>query len=281
MDVPDGSARDSHQGQPQHRVTAPKALTKSCDCAEGLGLRAQWSHAYHANTLRKGKVLTVTVTVAIDGIIHYHLSPIITMASQQIRDVRARLLAIQERDLLHATTEELRACATGFNIFVEALAIHEYINSSTPELVANAPFVPASFAQAQDVQGIANAPPPAQAIQSIVMDASSLPAVLPAGLAADKAPRDIAVGQLGSKIPREDMILPLLASFPTLEELQDFAHTWAIEHGYDIVVESTPRPGRIRMTCARAGKTRNTRKLEDSQRRRRHTSKKCGCPFRL
>jgi hypothetical protein len=113
------------------------------------------------------------------------------------------------------------------------------------------------------------------------MDASSLPAVFPAGLAADKAPRDIAVGQVGSKIPREDMILPPLVSFPTLEELQDFSHTWAFEHGYGIVVKSTPGPGRIRMTCARARNTRNTRKLEDSQRRRRTTSNKCGCPFRL
>jgi hypothetical protein len=49
-------------------------------------------------------------------------------------------------------------------IFVEALAIHEYITPSTPDLVAKAPLVPASFAQAQGVQGIANAPTPTQAI---------------------------------------------------------------------------------------------------------------------
>lgn len=68
------------------------------------------------------------------------------------------------------------------------------------------------------------------------------------------------------------------SSFPTLQEARKHCDLWAHQHGYEVVVGRT-EPGKRQLKCGRSGKTKNTHKKTETNRIRKTSSHKSGCPF--
>ncbi|GAO49238.1 hypothetical protein G7K_3392-t1 [Saitoella complicata NRRL Y-17804] len=70
------------------------------------------------------------------------------------------------------------------------------------------------------------------------------------------------------------------ASFPTLEELKNYAQAWAKPRGYAISTERS-KPGKVWLKCTRGGEYRNRHNLDRTSRQRKSNHKAQGCPFKL
>ncbi|GAO51032.1 hypothetical protein G7K_5144-t1 [Saitoella complicata NRRL Y-17804] len=70
------------------------------------------------------------------------------------------------------------------------------------------------------------------------------------------------------------------ASFPTLEELKNYAQAWAKPRGYAIATERS-KPGKVWLKCTRGGEYRNRYNLDRTSCQRKSNHKAHGCPFKL
>ena len=91
----------------------------------------------------------------------------------------------------------------------------------------------------------------------------------------------------GSVIDRqrdmEELMLlppPFNIEYSSLEEITIATRRWTASHGYDLIKRST-KSGYCLLVCGRAGRTQNSRGLTPETRKRKTSTHKIGCPFRV
>ncbi|SMR64321.1 unnamed protein product [Zymoseptoria tritici ST99CH_3D1] len=84
------------------------------------------------------------------------------------------------------------------------------------------------------------------------------------------------------EIEEFELLPPPERVFSSLPELKAFIKVWTREHGYDLVIRGSKNNGCWKdVRCRHAGTTRNYRKIDASNRRRKTGTRKHKCPMRL
>ena len=74
---------------------------------------------------------------------------------------------------------------------------------------------------------------------------------------------------------------PPEAVFDSLHELKSHVQAWTHQHGYDVVITSTPKGKSKQVRCGRSGKPQNKWNLTEETRQRKRSSQKIGCTMGL
>ncbi|KAE8181014.1 hypothetical protein CF336_g9072 [Tilletia laevis] len=74
---------------------------------------------------------------------------------------------------------------------------------------------------------------------------------------------------------------PIDTTFDSSDDAKAYQQTWAEAHGYALVTSRSAKGGRyLYFICDRGGEYRNTRKIQDEDRQRKHSTRKNSCSFR-